>query len=388
MTSDQSGPRCAIFVVCKNSCLSSIKHAVLVLLQFCVKVISMDSQNEERILFDSIALWQEASQREYSNIIQESHKEFSSIIQSYCTRVNKGTSELSEEVGDLKAQLSVITQERDILLEKVDHLINEIKGLEDVTKERDALLERVENLSAEIKRLKQPVPQPIQSLYPDTQGVEGLGNEVQAAERPRISTDTRDPGKRAIFGINGDPLAVEDKAGDNQPEEKPPVETQNEQPMPEHAGKSWDCNICKTQVNHGSQYSHLRSHHNMSMTEYLKIQSLNKLSNQLNKSRTEASSLVQVEEANISLNSVPQKKTPLHFIRKVRLLESKSQDQIEIKNEAPISTEMNQQEAIVENEHVSTPLFKQAGPTADKTKSTEKQKTISTSLEVKTLLSD
>ena len=351
----------------------------------------MDSQNEERILFDSLALWQEGSHRELSNIVKESHRGFSDIIKSYCTRVRKGTNELSEELCDLKAQLSVITQERDILLEKVDHLIDEIKGLEVIRKERDLLLERVDKLSGQIKRLEHAVPQSEQSHNPDdTREAECLNSEVQDVGRPRITTETGDPEKLISLGTNEDPFAVEEKEGEDQPDEKPPVETQHEQPLgvrsnilPERVEKSWDCNICKTQVKLGGQESHLMNYHNMTMKEYLKIQTLNKLSNQLNKTWAKPTSLLQVGEANTSSDPAPQNKTQLPSISRISSLQSKSQDQIQVKNEAPYSTETKEQEAIVKNKDENTPVLKQAVPTDDKSESTKRHRTESTSLEVK-----
>ena len=378
----------------------------------------MDSQNEERILFDSLALWQEGSHRELSNILKESHRGFSDIIKSYCTRVRKGTNELSEELCELKAQLSVITQERDILLEKVDHLIDEIKGLEVIRnerdlllervrgidnlideikglevirKERDLLLERVDKLSGQIKRLEHAVPQSEQSHNPDdTREAECLNSEVQDVGRPRITTETGDPEKLISLGTNEDPFAVEEKEGEDQPDEKPPVETQHEQPLgvrsnilPERVEKSWDCNICKTQVKLGGQESHLMNYHNMTMKEYLKIQTLNKLSNQLNKTWAKPTSLLQVGEANTSSDPAPQNKTQLPSISRISSLQSKSQDQIQVKNEAPYSTETKEQEAIVKNKDENTPVLKQAVPTDDKSESTKRHRTESTSLEVK-----
>ena len=78
----------------------------------------MDSQIEVRNLFDKLRSWRE-----------ESQKEFSSIIINHSSSINKGVNSLVEEVCDLKAKLSILTTERNDLLETVDNLRGEVQGL-------------------------------------------------------------------------------------------------------------------------------------------------------------------------------------------------------------------------------------------------------------------
>ena len=160
----------------------------------------MDSQSEERILFDSITSWEE-----------KSHREISNIIKSYCARMNKGVNKLSEEVCDLKAQLSVITLERNYLLERVSYLSDKIKR---------------PNVAVE-----QPLPVKEEGRIKEFQvvgrTVEVLYTEDQEVERPRFSAKTGDPEKLIYYE---DPLMeVEDDESEQQSDGIPRLNTQNEQ---------------------------------------------------------------------------------------------------------------------------------------------------------------
>ena len=64
-----------------------------------------------------------------SSLKEESHKQFSDIINSHSGSINKGIHDLIEEVSELKAELSVIRKERNVLLETVDNLNGEIRHL-------------------------------------------------------------------------------------------------------------------------------------------------------------------------------------------------------------------------------------------------------------------
>ena len=86
----------------------------------------MDSKTELSYLFNKLDSWKEASLRE-----------FSKIVNSHRSNINNGVNDLVEEVCDLKARLSVITKERNDLLDKVDVLGGEIMELSDkLTREK------------------------------------------------------------------------------------------------------------------------------------------------------------------------------------------------------------------------------------------------------------
>ena len=76
----------------------------------------MDSQSEIGHLFEKLSVWRE-----------ESHREFSNIITSHSRSINKGINDLVEEVTELKVELSIITSERNDLLETLQNLSNDIK---------------------------------------------------------------------------------------------------------------------------------------------------------------------------------------------------------------------------------------------------------------------
>ena len=66
--------------------------------------------------------WREESQREFSTFMFNTYAEFSNIINPQGTIICKGIENLVEELSDIKAQLSIITQERNDLLETVESL--------------------------------------------------------------------------------------------------------------------------------------------------------------------------------------------------------------------------------------------------------------------------
>ena len=61
-------------------------------------------QREVKDVFEKLLSWRE-----------ESHKQFSSIIDSHSGNINKGITGLLEKVSDLRAELSFIKKEKDIL---------------------------------------------------------------------------------------------------------------------------------------------------------------------------------------------------------------------------------------------------------------------------------
>ena len=68
----------------------------------------MDYQSEVEHFIQKLSLWRE-----------ESHKDFSNIIQFHSTNINEGINDLVQEVSNLKFNLSMITRERNDLIETV-----------------------------------------------------------------------------------------------------------------------------------------------------------------------------------------------------------------------------------------------------------------------------
>lgn len=60
---------------------------------------------------------------------EESHRQFSDIIECYGSNLSKGIDELIEEVSDLRAELSLVRQEKTVLIETVGNLNGEIRQL-------------------------------------------------------------------------------------------------------------------------------------------------------------------------------------------------------------------------------------------------------------------
>ena len=102
----------------------------------------MTFQSEVGHFFEKLSIWRE-----------ESHRDFSNIIQFHSTTINKGISDLVQEVNNLKDDLSMITRERNDLLETVHNLSN---GL------------RQRNIESQIR---QPSPEPEVIEANDTEGI-------------------------------------------------------------------------------------------------------------------------------------------------------------------------------------------------------------------------
>ena len=102
----------------------------------------MTFQSEVGHFFEKLSIWRE-----------ESHRDFSNIIQFHSTTINKGISDLVQEVNNLKDDLSMITRERNDLLETVHNPSN---GL------------RQRNIESQIR---QPSPEPEVIEANDTEGI-------------------------------------------------------------------------------------------------------------------------------------------------------------------------------------------------------------------------
>ena len=101
-----------------------------------------ECQSELRYLFKRLTSWKEESQIKFSN-----------IINSQSTIIENGISNLVEEVSDLQAQLSVITKERNNLLETVENMGGEIKSLQAKLPSLDILPKSEENHSQDADKI-------------------------------------------------------------------------------------------------------------------------------------------------------------------------------------------------------------------------------------------
>ena len=89
----------------------------------------MDSQTEVSDFIQKLHLWREDSQREFTN-----------IVNSYSDSINKGISDFAE-------QLSVVTKERNELLEKVDNLSDEVREMRAKSPNVKSITESESNLN-------------------------------------------------------------------------------------------------------------------------------------------------------------------------------------------------------------------------------------------------
>ena len=77
-----------------------------------------DFQSEIRVLFEKL-----------TSLREESHRQFSDIINSHGGSISDGINDLFAEVSNLQDELSVVRKERNVLLETVDNLNGEIRQL-------------------------------------------------------------------------------------------------------------------------------------------------------------------------------------------------------------------------------------------------------------------
>ena len=76
------------------------------------------TQSEIKEVFDKLSSWRE-----------QSHNEFSEIMNAHSSSISKGINDLVEEVCDLRVELSVLKKEKSVLIETVDNLNGEIRQL-------------------------------------------------------------------------------------------------------------------------------------------------------------------------------------------------------------------------------------------------------------------
>ena len=77
-----------------------------------------DCLSEVRVVFEKLA-----------SLREESHRQFSDIINSHSGGISDGINTLFAEVSNLQEKLSVVIKERNVLLETVDNLNGEIRQL-------------------------------------------------------------------------------------------------------------------------------------------------------------------------------------------------------------------------------------------------------------------
>ena len=130
-----------------------------------------------------------------------------------------------------------------------------------------------------------------------------LGNHIKSKHKIILQETT----KRVESGI----LPSQKNVRHNKNSEKnKPVETKCEQPtmsnsFSEGVKDNWECSICNIQVNFESRESHLATCHNMTVTEYIKIQNISQAHTEISKRlpKKEESSL-EVEETTTLLMEV------------------------------------------------------------------------------------
>ena len=77
-----------------------------------------ECQDEVRDLFEKLSSWRD-----------ESEKQITGMINSHSSSISKGISDLTKEVCDLQAELIAIRKERNVLLDTIENLNDEIKHL-------------------------------------------------------------------------------------------------------------------------------------------------------------------------------------------------------------------------------------------------------------------
>ena len=94
-----------------------------------------DCLSEVRVVFEKLQSWKEQSQTQ-----------FNSIIDSHNASITKGISGLIAEMVDMRAELSITKKEKNILVDTVDSLNNEIKQLKANLREKPPSTQHNEKL--------------------------------------------------------------------------------------------------------------------------------------------------------------------------------------------------------------------------------------------------
>ena len=139
----------------------------------------MDSQTKVWALFDKLNTWRE-----------ESHRDFTNIIDSHKSGIKEGISALVEEVANLQQELSVAKKERNSLIEDVGDLQ---ERLSDITKERNDLLDNVDHLNGRNKQQINRLPEGYNFLFlEDNPNIDQNRTDV---EIPDTHTKEQDVGR-------------------------------------------------------------------------------------------------------------------------------------------------------------------------------------------------
>ena len=132
-----------------------------------------DCQSEVRDVFEKLR-----------SLREESHRQFSDIIDSHSSSIGKGINDLVEEVRDLRAELSVTRKEKNILLETVDNLNGEIRQLNEKLPNIDSTSEPEEKLNQSIREenesevdISVDIGKALESTCNDADDVEAISDE-------------------------------------------------------------------------------------------------------------------------------------------------------------------------------------------------------------------
>ena len=177
-------------------------------------------QSDLKYLFKELNSWKEESQIKFSN-----------IINCQSTVIENGISNLVEEVSDLQAQLSVITKERNNLLETVENMSGEIKSLQAKLPSLDALPKPEENLSLGTDKI-------------DCHKTQARDVEEQSKMINDDDYDLDDHTVNAASSTASEGITHEAEATDQQKEERKTVQLTN---APLH----------KKKANHGDMETHM-----------------------------------------------------------------------------------------------------------------------------------
>ena len=153
----------------------SSAHRLLQNLKYEVSRSEKDAQGEVRGLFKKLSSWMEEAQRQ-----------FSSTINSHAQSMNKGLNDLSGEICDLETKLSVITKERDDLLNTVNNLSGGIRQWSDKLPTKQSLPEQEENHNQNIQEVDPPDKR-------------NLNTRLQGARRPSITSEGADQEEHVEF---------------------------------------------------------------------------------------------------------------------------------------------------------------------------------------------
>ena len=231
-----------------------------------------------RDLFNELGSWRDESQIQFSN-----------IMNLHNSNIIKGIGDLVAEVSTLQSQLSITSNERNILMETVKNLSDEIRQLKSefsiTTNERNTLIETVENFSDEITQLKseltilQPLSEPVRNHHKDQDAVdvEDTGAQVQEVEGLITGNETEDDEMRVDSNNQFDemtrnemPAVMVNENAQNDAnqydidwEEDEHLETREKETALPDASKNFRCELCPFKTNNRKNLNtHINRMHN------------------------------------------------------------------------------------------------------------------------------